>query len=219
MADVDREVTALVTSAVLLVLDFDGTLVDSNEIKFRAFDRCFADAGDRREEIAAYCRRGHHIPRDEKFRHVYERILGRAYTPDARERLHRAFEAATTTAIVAAPEIAGAGDFLAHAARGHVLALLSSTPHAVLETIVTARAWRDHFKVVKGAPVDKREWLLQRRGEMALASDEVVMFGDTAEDAAAAAAAGIAFVGVGEGPGLEDARWRIRDFTALRTST
>lgn len=215
VSDAVRGVEARLAAARVVICDFDGTLVLSNEIKFRAFDLCFSDADDRRDEIAAYCRTGHHTPRDDKFRHVCEVILRRPYTEALRRELHARFEAATTCAIVGAPEVAGAGLFLRRIAHTHTLGLLSSTPDAILRSIVERRRWASYFALVKGAPVEKAAWLRDVRAERGLAPAQLVMFGDTAEDAAAASAAGCAFVGIGADACFGGAACHLPDFTAL----
>ena len=212
----DRAVTAggvadAVRAARALVFDFDGTLVDSNPIKWRAFESCFAGAGDRRAEILAYCRGHHHTPRSVKFRHVYESILGLPYTPAVADDLESRFAALTTDRIIAAPERPGTTAFVAGARRGHFTALLSSTPHDTLCHIVEARGWRGWFDDVRGAPVDKAAWIAALRAARDLAPGDVVFFGDTPEDAAAAA--GCTFVAVG-GEGLAAAH-SIADFTVF----
>ena len=187
----------LLSSAKMLVFDFDGTLVDSNRIKQRAFETCFAgpEFAGRRAEILSYCAGHHHTPRGEKFRHVYEGILGRPYTPEAEKRLHDCFERETTAEIIRAPEIPGASEFLAEVRASHRTAVLSSTPHPILLTILERRGWAGRFDRIQGAPVDKAEWLrqLQARG---LSMDQILFFGDSPEDAQSAQKAGCRFLKV-----------------------
>jgi phosphoglycolate phosphatase-like HAD superfamily hydrolase len=180
-----------------IVLDFDGTLVDSTPIKQRAFERCFAGFAESRHEILAYCWGHHHTPRGEKFRYVYERILRRPYTAKIAASLHAQFDAETTQQIIEAPERPGAARFLAATAKRHLTALLSSTPHEILEAIVSQRGWRPWFTRIQGAPVHKASWLRSLKTQHALTPQELVFFGDTDEDAQAAKAADCAFVGVG----------------------
>lgn len=198
-----------------MVFDFDGTLVNSNPIKWRAFEACFAEFSDRRDEILAYCLGHHATARGDKFRHVYERILGRPYTEATEALLHERFRALTTDQIAAAPEIPGALRFLRSAGRARFTALLSTTPHGTLLDIIGRRGWLDLFAHVRGAPVDKGAWLAAWREDRSFESQDIVFFGDTTEDAQAAATAGCTFVAIGyEGPG-DTARHRVADFTEL----
>lgn len=188
---------SLFSGVKILVFDFDGTLVDSNPLKRKAFEACFtgADFSGRREEILGYCWGNHHTPRGEKFRYVYERILRQAYTGEIEKALHERFERETTQEIIRAPEIPGASEFLARVRASHRMAVLSSTPHAILRTILDHRGWAGYFDLKQGAPVDKASWLkgLQVGG---VAPDQVLFFGDTPEDAAAAEEAGCRFISV-----------------------
>lgn len=179
-----------------LVFDFDGTLVDSAPIKRRAFEECFAEFAERFDDILPYCVTQHHTPRDVKFRHVYEQILRRPYTPAIDAQLHARFEAVSTQQIIAAPALPGAEAFLRAAARRTMTALLSTTPHGVLVRILEGRGWRQLFHVVQGAPVEKAMWLREFRTVHDWGHDDVVCFGDTQEDADAASTAGCAFIGV-----------------------
>jgi len=206
------EVADTVTRARALVFDFDGTLVRSNEIKWRAFELTFGEFPERMDKIRAYCRDHHHTPRDVKFRHVWESVLGLVYTPEVTARLHARFDAATTLQIIAAPAVEGAERFLAEARPGLLTALLSSTPQPVLERIVLARGWRERFDAIQGAPVDKAAWLEGYRLQHRLGPGDVLMFGDSVEDAAAARAAGCQFVAIGDVTG---ARRAIRNFEEL----
>lgn len=191
------EVVDVLRRARLVVFDFDGTLVDSNPIKQRAFARCFAEIPERLEEILAYCGSHHHVPRWDKFRHVYEQILSRPYTPEVAATLEARFDAQTTRQIIAGAEIPGATPFLRMVSRRNPTALLSSTPQETLRRIVEQRGWLSYFQVIQGAPVDKAAWLQRVREERGGETDAVVFFGDSREDAAAAEAAGCRFVGVG----------------------
>lgn len=206
---------ALLRHARALAFDFDGTLVDSNPVKWRAFERCFTEFPERLDEIVAYCRGHHAIPRGEKFRHVYERILGLPYSEDVAAGLDRRFAALTTEQIVAAPEIPGADRFLRSVSGGRLTALLSTTPHQTLLAIVAGRGWSELFAAVEGAPVAKGEWLRGWRERRGLAAEELVFFGDTVEDATAAAAAGCPFVAVGPDVPPELCRHRLTDFEEL----
>ena len=201
--------------ACVVVFDFDGTLVDSTPIKHRAFEACFAEFVDQREEILNYCWGHHHTPRSEKFRHVYEQLLGLSYTPEVAERLHQQFEEATTQQIIEAAEIPGAEQCLALMRQTHVTAILSSTPQVVLRHILMGRNWLRYVHLVQGAPVKKAHWLTHLRLAWGGHASAVVFFGDTPEDGHAAREAGCTFVHVGEGEDVPRPVLHIPDFTPL----
>ncbi len=191
-------VRELVQAARALIFDFDGTLVDSNSIKRAAFEVCFANFPERKQEILAYCWANHHTPRREKFRYVYDRILERPLTPQVEQELHNRFEAATTQKIVAASGIPYAEEFLRSVSRTHCIGLLSSTPQEVLTQILTQRGWAAYFRFIQGAPVHKAQWLQGLRSEFLLSKEELIFFGDQEEDAQAAEQAGCQFIGIGD---------------------
>lgn len=217
MSQVLAQTRELIRRAHALVFDFDGTLVDSNPIKQRAFELCFAEFPAQREEILAYCWGHHHTPRGDKFQCVYERILGLPYTPAAAAALHERFERATTRQIIEAAEVPGASQFLRRAGATHRTAVLSSTPQKVLVQILAARGWLASVHVVQGAPVDKTNWLAQFRGAYGAHPGSVVMFGDTSEDAEAAAGAGCTFVWVGRGRDASGGALHVTDFLEFLT--
>ncbi|MBI2870547.1 MAG: HAD family hydrolase [Candidatus Omnitrophica bacterium] len=186
----------LIRRAKALVFDFDGTLVDSNDIKWRAFELCFSDFPERLTEIMAYCRSNPHLPRGEKFRVIYESILDLRYTDEIDKGLEGRFNHLTLQPIVDAPEIRGASHFLREVSRTRMTAVLSSTPTPIVNQIVEARGWRSYFMEVQGAPVKKGKWLSECRSRYGLYGEEIIYFGDTSEDRKAAEEGECLFVGV-----------------------
>lgn len=203
----------IIHPARALVFDFDGTLVDSNPIKWRAFESVFKGIGQRRKEILAYLKGNSHTTREEKFRHVYEEILRVPYTPKIEATLLNRFEAKTTRQIVEAPTVPGALAFLRRARKRYVTALLSSTPHPILTDILKRRGWLDYFRLVRGAPVDKGQWLRAYVKARNLRAEQVVFFGDSSEDLKAAGQARCPFVAVANRNLKSQARTFISDFT------
>ena len=187
----------LLKKSRMLVFDFDGTLVDSVPIKLQAFDRCFEKFTAERDRILAYCHGNNHTPRWEKFKYVYEEILRLPYTREIEQELHRCFERETTEQISQAPALPGASEFLDRVRPNYRTALLSSTPQDLLLEILEKRGWAGLFDEVQGAPVNKASWLKERRTQ-GFTPEQVLFFGDTPEDAAAAREAGCGFISVPE---------------------
>ena len=61
----------------VIALDFDGTLVESNEIKDKAFDSIFSKWPEHREAMMQWHLANNAIDRQEKFRYFVEVILGK----------------------------------------------------------------------------------------------------------------------------------------------
>lgn len=211
--DIPALIRQAVQSSKAIVFDFDGTLVDSNEIKRRGFDYAFAEYPERMAQIREYCYSFNHTIRSEKFRYVTERILGLQYTPELDKLFHERYAAFTTDSVANAPEIPGAGAFLA-SLTAHRTALLSSTPTAILMEILDRRGWRAFFSEVQGAPINKAAWLKDFQRRVGCCPEELLFFGDTDEDAQSAQHAGCTFVRVGK-PVADGDKLAIRDFTCL----
>jgi phosphoglycolate phosphatase-like HAD superfamily hydrolase len=209
-----------------VVFDFDGTLVDSNEIKRRAFfevlrpfdpsgscvERALAapDPGDRFDVMRAVAAALAEVDR-----------LPPERSPEAwAQAWARAYGRACEEAIAAAREIPGAGETLRWLAeRGATLFVSSATPREALAQVVARRGLAGLFAEVHGRPAGKPEHLSAIAQRTGAAPHEIVMVGDGEDDRQAAQGFGCAFVGVDREGGRRFAvppRHRIADLHALR---
>lgn len=186
-------IVSILEKAKALILDFDGTLVDSNAIKRNAFEKCFLDYPEHFSAIMAYCKNNNHIPRQTKFRHVFENILKLPYTAEIEQQMLACYAKETTEQVILAKEIPGATAFLKKWVLGRNSALLSSTPHETLLYILKKRKMTKYFRTVQGAPVNKAKWISDFLLEQGLKPKEALFIGDSPEDAKAAGEAGVWF--------------------------
>ncbi len=177
-----------------VVFDFDGVIIESTEIKTRAFLELFGDYPEHLEAI-----RHHHLEhlgqsRFEKFAWIYRELLGRPLSSGESERLGAEYSALVLDAALACPMTAGAREAL-EAMRGKMPAFVASaTPQQELEQILTGRNLATYFERVWGAPTPKTEAIQQVLADLGLVASELLMVGDGITDYRAAEATGVRFI-------------------------
>jgi HAD superfamily hydrolase (TIGR01549 family) len=174
-----------------VVLDFDGVVLESAEIKTNAFRQLF----DGNEEAVAYHLAHVGVSRYEKFRHIVTEILGRAYTEDEERRLGERFNELVLEAVLRCPFVPGARELLDRRHREVPLFVASGTPEPELRQIVAARGIEHVFAGVYGTPPTKGEIIGRILSERELERPAVVMVGDADTDLKGAREAGVRFVG------------------------
>lgn len=186
-----------------VAFDFDGTLVDSNEIKRRAFFEVVSDhdpEGSVVAEVLDEIRPGNRFA---VAREIARLLIERGTLPDDRRvegLVHGWVEAYTRRceeAISRCPEIPGATAALESlAARGIALYVNSATPEAPLLRLLRLRSMDRHFRRAYGGPPSKLANLRSIREDAGVALEELLFVGDGEDDRRAAEAFGCHFAGV-----------------------
>lgn len=177
--------------------DFDGVILDTADIKTEAFGELYRDHGP---EFAArvldYHVRHGGISRVVKIR-VFEREwLGRP-ADEAREAvLVQRYARLVLDKVLAAPPMPGALETL-EALRGRLpLFVVSATPQPELRQICDDRDLTRLFTEIHGSPRIKTEIIAGACADHGLDPTACLMVGDATTDHDAAAALGMAFVGI-----------------------
>lgn len=181
-----------------VIFDFDGTLVDSNTIKYDCFfevARALPGSGDLLNEILANPDAGDRYA-------VFEQLFLRH--PFAKGTDVNAAELATRytelceARVACAPEIAGARGVLNTLRKaGLHLAISSATPQKTLQQIVAARGLSEFFDDVLGTPEEKTSHINQVMQHTGTEPKELVYVGDSEIDQQTALAKGCHFIGIG----------------------
>lgn len=186
----------------LLMLDFDGVIVDSAEVKTEAFKELFSDFGEELEEIINYHLNNNALSRFIKFKHIYENILNREYDSVVERDLGRRFSEIVFKKVVDCPYIPGAIEFLDSLYGQYPMYLISATPHEELMRIVEERNLLGYFKGIFGVPPgSKHEHMLNVLDIEGVKPSEAIYIGDMMEDYRIAQSVGVKFVGK---KGMED---------------
>ena len=130
-----------------IVFDFDGTLVDSKEIKSKAFGKLYESYGKEIvRRVVAYHRKHEGISRFKKFKYLQETLLGQPYSDKLGKQLSRNYSELVMEAIVQAPFIDGAFEFLKNYHHIFPLFVASGTPEPELREIVKRRKMDRFFQ-------------------------------------------------------------------------
>jgi phosphoglycolate phosphatase-like HAD superfamily hydrolase len=180
-----------------LLLDFDGVIVESVQLKIDAFLRIYADEDP--AKLAAVLEHQHAhggVTRRVKFRHFEEHVFGRDVDDARVEELSREYTRLVHDAVLACPFVAGATDLLARVHGKAHLHVVSGTPLEELADIVRRRDLARYFISLHGAPETKTEAFARIVVEYAYEPHEILAIGDATTEYEAAAALGIPFLGI-----------------------
>lgn len=180
-----------------IIFDFDGVILDSVDIKTKAFARLFEEHGSEVvEKVIAYHLDQCGISRFRKFAHIHEHILHRPMPAGESERLGQRFSDLVFDEVVKAPWIPGALEFLRDHHTRYLCFVASGTPEDELRRIVELRGLSGYFTGVFGTPATKEEITRRILAEHSLAPTEVVFIGDAMTDYQAAQECGVDFIGI-----------------------
>ena len=179
----------------MIALDFDGTLVESNNIKDRAFETIFCEWPEHMDTMMRWHLAHNSMERREKFRYFVEEILSMSGQNELVEKLTAKFGELTKDAIIGCPFVKGAEDFLEYIRNRYFVYLVSATPQKDLEQIIEAIGLNGYFKKVYGAPIKKTETLQNIMMTEKVTVNEIMYIGDSPEDQQCAKDLGIYFIG------------------------
>jgi phosphoglycolate phosphatase-like HAD superfamily hydrolase len=185
------------SSPAAAVFDFDGVIVESVDLKNRAFGELFrADHPEKVDEIIAFQLENVGASRLTKFPRIYEEILGLPFPAGELERLDREFSRIVFDAVATCPFVPGAEALLERLdTEGVPLYIASATPEREVQRLVETRGLSNRFHAVRGAPTPKADVLRDVAAECGVGSELVLFVGDAANDLRAAQEAGATFVG------------------------
>jgi phosphoglycolate phosphatase-like HAD superfamily hydrolase len=178
----------------VIILDFDGVILESQGIKDWAFEELFKDS-NKLEEILAYHTAHKATIRFEKFKHITEDILGQKYTPDLKDKLSQEFSNLVFEKLTDCPFVDGVVDFLDYYTHKVPLYVASVNPHDDLEKIIEMRDLKKYFKRIYAHPWRKEKAIRDILREEHISSCDAVFIGDSYEDYLAAKDAGVVFIG------------------------
>ena len=185
-----------------IIFDFDGVLVESVDVKTRAFARMFEDKGeDVVQKVIAFHLKNGGLSRIHKFKYYYEEILKCSLSEDKLSELCNTFSQLVIDEVINSPYVNGAKEFLERYQCDIDLYVASGTPEDELREIARCREMDVYFKDIYGSPRQKGEIARAIINQNDYNSSEVIFIGDSITDLKGAQDAGIGFIGRVAGSG------------------
>jgi beta-phosphoglucomutase len=182
-------------TTTVLILDFDGVVVESIPLKTVAFRKIFSFAPpERLDEIIAFHLENGGMSRYDKFRHIYANILHEELNPEQEERLADEYVGLIFDAMLTVPYVHGAEDLLRDCSRMLPLYIVSATPEGEMHEIARRRGLTKFFVRIYGSPKTKAECIREILAETGASPAEALFVGDAPNDWQAACETGVRFV-------------------------
>ena len=183
-----------------MVFDCDGVILDSVDVKTRAFGQIVEEHGP--EAVARmneYHLANGGISRFKKFEWFYREVLGRQITQNELKTLGDRFSQLAFDGVMNAPMVTGAFECIKKLHNQIPMYVASGAPQDELTVVLEARNLTSFFKGVYGTPPNKTELLSRIIEKAGIAPKNTLMVGDSSTDLDAAQSCGAQFFGVGAG--------------------
>ena len=136
----------------VLILDFDGTLANTNEVKLRSFELVFPELSNSKVRQLVKKTKGNRYDIIKSIDNLVN-LKDRVYK--YRDRMD-IYDLISTIAVNSASEVSGATQFLKSAAqRGLDVYISSATPNTAIFGLIEHRGWSSFFKGIYGSPATK----------------------------------------------------------------
>ena len=178
----------------VLILDFDGVIVESNDVKTEAFRELFSRFPGHAEPMMAYHHEHVSVTRFAKFDYLLRR-LGKEDDARLRADLAEKFSRLVRERMLEVPLVPGAETFLQRMSAELPVYLASVTPAEELGEILRHRNLLHWFRGVYGCPPwTKPEAILDVLDREQVEPDEALLVGDSAGDQRVAGETGVRFL-------------------------
>lgn len=166
----------------VIILDFDGVILESMAIKTNAFKELFKNYPEHIDAIVEYHIKNGGVSRYKKFSYIYNNILKQPINEDKLKELGEMFSHLVLQQMLKCPFVHGVQEFLEEYSKKASIFIASGTPQEELHFIVKKRGLLDYFKGVYGTPALKSEIIGHILDEEAVRKEEAIFVGDALSD-------------------------------------
>lgn len=179
-----------------IIFDFDGVLVESNEIRFNGFRKLFKNYPQGEvEKLVGYAKANGGVSRYKKIEYFFDTIRQEPITDESVNRWAAQFSELVEQDVVEAKSVAGSLEFLEENSSLFDFAIVSGSDQVELRRICKKRKIDHFFKAILGSPVEKKDNISVLLSELNWSHDRSVYVGDSNNDLEAAKSNNLDFVG------------------------
>lgn len=179
-----------------LIFDFDGVLVESNEIRFEGFRALFYDyPADAVGKLIQFAKANGGLSRYEKIRYFFESIINKQISEDVVQTLARQYSSLVKQKVIDAKPVKGSLEFLTSYKNNYDFAVVSGSDQEELREVCKARKIEQFFLEILGSPESKELNVALLLSKMGWERKFCLFIGDSINDFDAARAHGIDFIG------------------------
>ena len=179
----------------IIILDFDGIILESVDVKTRAFRELFSFAPMHVDDIVSFHVQNGGMSRFDKFRYIYKNILKEPLSEEQYDFLCSRFSELVFDGVLKSPFVVGAEEFLRYFSAKTPLFVVSATPASELKEIVERMDLLSYFKDIYGSPRTKLECIREILVNTNCTKENAIFIGDALNDYKASREAGVRFIG------------------------
>jgi len=182
----------------IYIFDFDGVLVDSVDIKTKAFAELYKGYGNHIvDKVVRHHKDNGGMSRFDKFIYYHQNFLGVSLNDGMLSKLSEEFSDLVVSKVISSNEISGAINFVLQCKkRNKICAINSATPESELKKIIQLKGWNEYFQFICGSPVSKEVNIRNILIKSGVAQKDAVFFGDAENDYKAAKLSQVDFIGI-----------------------
>ena len=179
-----------------IIFDFDGVLVESNEIRFNGFRKLFEGYPQGEiERLVSYAKANGGVSRYKKIEYFFNEIRQEPITGELVNQWAAKFSELVEQDIVEAKPVEGSLKFLEDYFSHFDFAIVSGSDQTELRRICEKRKIDHFFKIILGSPTEKKDNIATLLSNLNWRHDQSLYVGDSNNDLEAAKSNNLDFVG------------------------
>jgi phosphoglycolate phosphatase-like HAD superfamily hydrolase len=183
-----------------IIFDFDGVLVESNEIRFNGFRKLFKDyPQDQVDELVEYAKANGGVSRYKKIEFFFNAIRNESIDSESVNHWANKFSKLVTQDVLEARPVRGSLEFLEKYSNQFDFAIVSGSDQRELREVCKGRGIDSFFNIILGSPTEKQDNIAALLSDFKWRRNKSLYIGDSNNDLEAAKKNNIDFVGRSSG--------------------